>query len=60
MAIKLAEFDNLDADYIAARIGELHHHAKLHEGELFAKLNRARIGGMIDVLGRCIAEELAK
>ena len=50
--IKLAEFCDDDADYIAKRIGELHHHAKMHEGELCAKLNRARIGGMIEVLGR--------
>ena len=48
--IKLAEFCDDDADYIAKRIGELHHHAKMHEGELCAKLNRARIGGMIEVL----------
>ena len=50
--IKLAEFCDDDADYIAKRIGELHHHAKMHEGELCAKLNRARIGGMIEVLNR--------
>ena len=50
--IKLAEFCDDDADYIAMRIGELHYHAKMHEGELCAKLNRARIGGMIEVLGR--------
>ena len=41
-----------DAAYLAERIGELHTHALLHEGELCAKLNRARIGGMIEVLNR--------
>ena len=50
--IKLAEFCDDDADYIAKRIGELHHHAKMHEGELCAKLNRSRIGGMVEVLSR--------
>ena len=50
--ITLAEFCGDDADYIAKRIGELHHHAKMHEGELCAKLNRARIGGMIEDLDR--------
>ena len=54
--IKLAEFCDDDADYIAKRIGELHHHAKMHEGELCAKLNRARIGGMIEVLNRMDVE----
>ena len=44
--IKLAEFCDNDADYLNERIGELHYHAKQHEGELCAKLNRARIGGM--------------
>jgi hypothetical protein len=46
----LAEFDQSDADYLEKRIGELHCHAVLHEGELCSKLNRARIGGMIEVL----------
>ena len=48
----LAEFYQTDADYLNERIGELHYHAKQHEGELCAKLNRARIGGMIEVLSR--------
>ena len=48
----LAEFYQSDANYIAERIGELHVHALYHEGELCAKLNRARIGGMIEVLNR--------
>ena len=48
----LAEFDQSDADYLEKRIGELHCHAVLHEGELCSKLNRARIGGMIEVLSR--------
>ena len=48
----LAEFDQADADYLEKRIGELHCHAVLHEGELCSKLNRARIGGMIEVLSR--------
>lgn len=48
----LAEFDPADANYLEKRIGELHYHAKLHEGELCSKLNRARIGGMIEVLSR--------
>lgn len=47
-----AEFDQADANYLSERIGELHYHAKMHEGELCAKLNRARIGGMIEVLSR--------
>ena len=48
----LAKFYQADANYIAERIGELHYHAILHEGELCEKLNRARIGGMIEVLNR--------
>lgn len=48
----LAEFEMADADYLWKRIGELHCHAVLHEGELCSKLNRARIGGMIEVLSR--------
>ena len=52
MAKPLAEFYQADANYIAERIGELHSHAVLHEGELCSKLNRARIGGMIEVLSR--------
>jgi hypothetical protein len=48
----LAEFHDTDAAYLEQRIGELHYHAKQHEGELCAKLNRARIGGMIEVLSR--------
>ena len=48
----LAVFSKNDAVYLGERIGELHYHAKLHEGELCAKLNRARIGGMIEVLDR--------
>ena len=48
----LAEFYQTDADYLNERIGELHSHAVAHEGELCAKLNRARIGGMIEVLNR--------
>ena len=48
----LAEFYQTDADYLNERIGELHYHAKQHEGELCSKLNRARIGGMIEVLSR--------
>lgn len=49
---QLAVFRRADADYIAERIGEMHSHAILHEGELCAKLNRARIGGMVEVLSR--------
>ena len=48
----LAELYQADANYLAERIGELHCHAAHHEGELCAKLNRARIGGMIEVLNR--------
>ena len=48
----MATFCQEDANYLNERIGELHHHAKLHEGELCDKLNRARIGGMIEVLDR--------
>lgn len=48
----LAQFYQADANYIAERIGELHCHAMMHEGELCEKLNRARIGGMIEVLNR--------
>ena len=48
----LAQFYQADANYIAERIGELHCHAMIHEGELCEKLNRARIGGMIEVLNR--------
>ena len=51
-AVPMAKFFQSDALYIAERIGELHCHAVLHDGELCAKLNRARIGGMIEVLGR--------
>lgn len=51
-AVPMAKFFQSDANYIAERIGELHCHAVLHDGELCAKLNRARIGGMIEVLGR--------
>lgn len=51
-AVPMAKFFQSDAHYIAERIGELHCHAVLHDGELCAKLNRARIGGMIEVLGR--------
>lgn len=46
----MAELFKEDADYIASRIEALHNHAVLHDGELCAKLNRARIGGMIEVL----------
>lgn len=46
----MASLYKTDADYLASRIGELHSHAVLHDGELCAKLNRARIGGMIEVL----------
>ena len=52
----MAEFYQHDANYFAERIGELHAHAMLHEGELCAKLNRARIGGMIEVLNRMHVE----
>lgn len=48
----LAVFSSTDAAYLRERIGELHFHAKLHEEMLCAKLNRARIGGMIEVLDR--------
>lgn len=48
----LAHFWQADANYIAERIGELHCHAILHKGEPCEKLNRARIGGMIEVLNR--------
>ena len=48
----MAEFCTVDATYIAERIAELHCHAMRHGGELCAKLNRARIGGMIEVLNR--------
>lgn len=48
----LAQFYQADANYIAERIGELHCHAILHKGEPCEKLNRARIGGMIEVLNR--------
>ena len=51
-AVPMAKFYQSDANYIAERIGELHCHAVLHDGELCAKLNRARIGGMIEVLNR--------
>jgi len=51
-AVPMAKFFQSDANYIAERIGELHCHAVLHDGELCAKLNRARIGGMIEVLNR--------
>ena len=52
MAKPLAKFYQADANYIAERIGELHSHAVLHEGEPCARLNRSRIGGMIEVLSR--------
>jgi hypothetical protein len=52
----LAQFYRADANYIAERIGELHCHAMMHEGELCEKLNRARIGGMIEVLNRMSLE----
>ena len=52
----LAQFYQADANYIAERIGELHCHAMMHEGELCEKLNRARIGGMIEVLNRMSLE----
>ena len=42
----------VDLRYLAERIGELNKHAALHEGELCAKLARARIGGMVEVLNR--------
>ena len=48
----LARLYQGDASYLAQRIGELHYHAAMHEGELCAKLNRARIGGMVEVLSR--------
>lgn len=48
----LARLYRGDASYLAQRIGELHYHAAMHEGELCAKLNRARIGGMVEVLSR--------
>jgi len=48
----MATFCQKDANYLEKRIGELHCHAVLHEGELCSKLNRARIGGMIEVLSR--------
>ena len=51
-AAPLAELYPSDASYLAERIGELHSHAAHHEGELCSKLNRARIGGMIEVLNR--------
>ena len=56
MAKPLAKFYQADANYIAEMIGELHSHAMLHEGELCAKLNRARIGGMVEVLSRMCLE----
>ena len=46
----MASLYKIDADYLASRIGELNSHAVLHDGELCAKLNRARIGGMVEVL----------
>ena len=46
----MASLYKIDADYLASRISELNSHAVLHDGELCAKLNRARIGGMIEVL----------
>ena len=52
----LAQFYQADANHIAERIGELHCHAMMHEGELCEKLNRARIGGMIEVLNRMSLE----
>ena len=52
----LALFCKIDATYIAERIAELHCHAMRHDGELCAKLNRARIGGMIEVLNRMDVE----
>lgn len=48
----LAQFYQQDAKYLETRIGELHTHAVIHDGELCSKLNRARIGGMIEVLSR--------
>lgn len=51
-ALQMAKFYMSDANYLAERIGELHCHAVIHDGELCAKLNRARIGGMIEVLDR--------
>ena len=52
----LALFYQADANYIAERIGELHTHAVLHNGEPCAKINRARIGGMLEVLNRMLLE----
>ena len=51
-AAPLAELYPSDASYLAERIGELHYHAMQHKGELCSKLNRARIGGMVEVLSR--------
>lgn len=48
----LAKFYQADANFIAERIGELHGHAVLHEGEPCSQRNRSRIGGMIEVLSR--------
>lgn len=48
----MATFCQKDANYLNERIGELHYHAMQHEGELCSKLNRARIGGMVEVLSR--------
>ena len=55
-SIKFAQFSVADAKYIAERIGELNRHAVIHDGKPCAKLNRARIGGMIEVLSRMNVE----
>jgi len=55
-AVPMAKFYPSDANYIAERIGELNRHAVIYKGELCAKLNRARIGGMIEVLSRMNVE----
>lgn len=46
----LAKLYQDDVNYIAERINVLNTHAVIHEGEPCAKICRARIGGILEVL----------
>ena len=48
----LATANGYDLKYFCQRIVQLKNHAVIHDGEPCAKICRARIGGMLEVLNR--------
>ena len=48
----LATVNGYDLKYFCQRIVQLKNHAVIHDGEPCAKICRARIGGMLEVLNR--------